>query len=219
MNSIPIKIKIIAAVSVFLFAVSIIVSIIIGSNFNTLAGEYKTIFDEQKELEQWIYNQNNEFYEEMLLTGFVNIPGGKEAVRKAVQNFYRYRLSINGRLVNRSDYPLTQDSCIITIEEYYLSHAINYLPVNVLNYFKYLKNKGQGGEELPANDIIKGIDLNINIPQNFNTVVTRTTTANSTVINIEVTGMVPGSDIDISLSTSFMQKFGAERFIHVRTVR
>lgn len=227
MSTIPLKIKIIAAISLFLFALAMTVSIVIGGKYTTLAGEYEEIYNEQKGLEQWIYNQNSEFYKDLLINGFSSEEVGmKDAVYAAVKPFYRYRLKIDEKVANSSSYPLTKNSCTITIEEYYLSHATNYLPQEILDYFKYLNNKGAGGLPTPDETIYEDI-LQGNFTQQFSIMISgctkeisRRNEGNTTFIDIFITDMVTGSsEISINLSEVFMEHFNVDsRFINIWTV-
>ena len=47
-NNLSFKVKIIAAISVFLFIVSITIAIIINGNYNILANEYQGVYDGSK---------------------------------------------------------------------------------------------------------------------------------------------------------------------------
>jgi hypothetical protein len=210
-RSISLKIIVTAAASVFVFIASIIASIVIGSGYGQLKGQFEEIYNQEKALEKEIFNQNNAYYAEMLKNGFSDIPGGKEAVAKAVRQFYGYRLKLDGKLVNQVGYGLNKKSCVITIEEYYLTYATNYLPESVLNYFKYLNNKGVGGDKTPDEsiyqDILQGTDLSVTVT-GCEKKVERHDEGNTTVINIEITQMVAGSsDIYIKFSSNFLRKF------------
>lgn len=141
-------IKIIAGASVFLFAVSIVVSIIIGGDYRAYVSEYERLHSEQEEIEQRILEQNLLYYEQLLKSGIYTLENGDKMIYNAIKGLYRYRMYIDNSIITTNEVVIRKPDFVLTLEEYYVVGAQNHVPLPILKEFSYLVNKGKGGDPI-----------------------------------------------------------------------
>lgn len=208
----PLKIKIFAAISLFLFAVSIVISIIIGTTHSGLSREYENLHRRQVEMEQGILEQNMAYYEMVLKNGVYGLQNGAAIMYKALKGLYRYRVYVNGKLVTGSSVSIIKPECEIIVEEYYVPGATSQVPYSVLREFSYFKNKGQGGDALPLDEIFNERQFRIMYPNFWEVEMTRIDDGalHYNRIKIEVSEMTNGNEFefDFGYEDEFIDKFG-----------
>lgn len=205
-------VKITAIVSIFVFVVSLIVSIVLYGNYLGYAREYESKANEQKQLQEIINNQNLSYYSEILKNGLNDIDGGSSLIFNSIKGYYKYRLFVNDKLTERSSVEIQVTNFKLTVEEYYSETAKNIVPFSILKYFSYFNTLGKGGEVLPEDDIFTG-DMEIIYPNTFEVIKTRDNTYDyKTVITIQVNNMTAGSEFVMFFRNDFSKNFNFEDF-------
>jgi hypothetical protein len=211
-QQISFRIKIFAVVSVCLFVISLVISIIIGSSYAEFAKDYENLSKQQQEIEQRILEQNTAYYEQVLKNGIYGLPNGSAIMYNALKGLYRYRLYVNNSLVTGTNFELRKPECTVVVEEYYVPGAQNHVPYSILKEFSYLNNRGQGGEPLPPEEIFTERRFFLMpYPSSWQVTMTRDNSYPfKTLITIEISNMTQGSEFefDFGYIDEFKDKFG-----------
>lgn len=210
-------IKIIAAASVFLFAVSIVVSIIIGGDYKAYVNEYESLHNEQEELEQRILEQNLLYYEQLLKSGIYTLENGDKMIYDAIKGLYRYRMYIDNSIITTGEVIIRKPDFVLTLEEYFVVGAQDHVPLPILKEFSYLVNKGRGGAPIePISDIFTEPNFRM-FPLPFSDKWTVNITRDSetfdfkTVITIEVVFDTQSElEFNFGYQDEFKNKFGID---------
>lgn len=207
--------QIVAAITALIFILALPIAIFIGSEYRKYLNEYLVQFNESQRLEGILREESDRYFYDLVQNELINLKNGSKVIYNKIKGLYNYKLYVNGKPVSGSSLEIYEPHFVLTLEESF-EQETDLAPRQLLKSFSYFLSKGQGGQPVSVDEIIraKGDQMgrigyisspncvyDIDRDESFDYMVR---------INIDVSQIGDAREFWLLFDMEFMQKFNIE---------
>lgn len=146
--------QIVAAVTALIFILALPIAIFIGSEYRKYFNEYLVQFNESQRLEGILREERDRYFYDLVQNELINLKNGSKVIYNKIKGLYNYKLYVNGKPVSGSSLEIYEPNFVLTLEESF-EQETDLAPRQLLKSFSYFLSKGQGGQPVSVDEIIR----------------------------------------------------------------